>query len=452
MTKLPSVAIVGRANVGKSSLFNALCGKRVAIVDSVPGITRDRVAREVDLGERTIELVDTGGVGMESAEEIADDVDLQIQIAIAEADLVMMVVDARQGVHPFDREIAQRLREGDKRVLVVANKAERDVDHQAAVEFYEFGFGEPVVTSANHRYGIRELRERILDLLPPQSELEPRAEEPLKLAIVGKRNAGKSTLINFLTQEQRVVVSEMPGTTRDSVDVRFQFGEGAAIRDFIAIDTAGVRKRKQLKKSVDYYSQVRTEESIRRADVVLLMIDATVDITKVDKQLADEVISQHKPCIVALNKIDLVPEDMADEEFTQYVWWEMPGLRFAPLVLMSANSGENVIPMLEIVEKLHEESRIRVKTSELNDVIQDATDRRSPPSFDSRPGNVLYATQVETEPPTIALFVNDSADINDGYRRYLSNKLREALPFSDIPIRFFTRRRQRVSEESGGGG
>ena len=445
-----SVAIVGRANVGKSSLFNALCGRRVAIVDSTPGITRDRVAREIRLDERTVEIVDTGGVGMESAEQIAADVDMQIQIAIAEAHLILMVVDARHGVHPLDRQIARRLRQAEKRVLVVANKAERQQDQHASGEFYEFGFGQPVCTSATQRYGITDLEQGILQKLPVQAEPQEPGEEPLKLAIVGKRNAGKSTLINFLTQEERVVVSEMPGTTRDSVDVRFQFGDGARLREFIAIDTAGVRKKKQLKESVDFYSQVRTEHSIRRADVVVLMLDATVDITKVDLQLADQVVSHYKPCIVALNKFDLISEDFSDEKFISYVWREMPGLRFAPLVLMSAFTGENVIPMLEVVEKLHEESHVRVKTSELNDVMQEATGRRHPPSFDSRPANILYATQVDVAPPTIALFVNDAADIDDRYRRYLSNQLRDALPFSDIPLRFVTRRRHKAPEKSGG--
>lgn len=437
-----SVAIVGRANVGKSSLFNALCGRRIAIVDSVPGITRDRVAREIDINDRTIELVDTGGVGMESAEEIADDVDMQIEIAIVEADLVLLVVDARHGVHPFDREIAQRLREADKRVLVVANKAERDVDHQATVEFFEFGFGDPIAVSAVNRYGLHELRDQIDDALPLLPEDEGGEKDGLlKLAIVGKRNAGKSTLINHLSQEQRVVVSELAGTTRDSVDVRIHFEGAPAQDDIIAIDTAGVRKRKQLKESVDFYSQVRTERSIERADVVLMLIDATLDITKVDKQLADLVISNYKPCIIGLNKVDLLPKDVADEEYTRYVWHEMPGLRFAPLVMLSAQTGENVMPTLDVVEHLREQSGVRVKTSDLNDIITELTNRRRPPSRTNNFGKILYATQVDTYPPTIALFVNDAADINEHYRRYLSNQLRDALPYSDIPIKFVTRRR-----------
>lgn len=437
-----SVAIVGRANVGKSSLFNALCERRIAIVDSVPGITRDRVAREIQINDRTVELVDTGGVGMESADEIAEDVDMQIEIAIVEADLVLLVVDARHGIHPFDREIAQRLREADKRVLVIANKAERDVDHQATVEFYELGFGEPIPTSAQNRYGLHDLREQIDEALPLlPDEPEDIEHEPLKLAIVGKRNAGKSTLINFLAQEERVVVSELAGTTRDSVDVRVHFEGTPAQDDIIAIDTAGVRKRKQLKESVDFYSQVRTRRSIERADVVLLMIDSTREITKVDKQLADLVISNHKPCIIGLNKVDLLPEDVADEEFTRYVWHEMPGLRFAPLVMLSAQTGENVMPTLEVVEHLRAESGTRVQTSELNDIITELTNRRHPPSHTNKPGKILYATQVDTHPPTIALFVNDSADINEHYERYLSNQLRDQLPYSDIPIKFVSRRR-----------
>ncbi|MFW5923119.1 MAG: ribosome biogenesis GTPase Der [Planctomycetota bacterium] len=447
---VPSVAILGRANVGKSTLFNALCGHRIAIVDSEPGITRDRVVRKVDCNGITVELVDTGGVGMESAEEIADDVDMQIQTAIVEADLVLLVVDARQGIHPLDRRIARRLRQAEKGVMVVANKAERPVDEQASAEFYELGFGRPSIVSAEQREGLFDLRQRLVEKLPEGAGEEESADEPLKLAIVGKRNAGKSTLINFLAQENRVVVSEMAGTTRDSVDVRFRFGNGPDSREFVAIDTAGVRKQKQLRESVDFYSQVRTERSIRRADVVLLMIDATTEITRVDKQLASQVVDKYKPCMVALNKIDLVPEDVPDEEFTRYVWWQMPGLRFAPLVMMSAVTGENVMPMLQVTRKLYAQAGARVQTSELNDVMEQITARRHPPSPDKRPGKVFYATQVEVHPPTIALFVNDAADIDDEYRRYLSNQLRDRLVYGDVPIRFVTRRRGKAAESAGG--
>jgi len=439
--KLNSVAIVGRANVGKSSLFNAICGGRVAIVDSAPGVTRDRIAREVSLGGRTVELVDTGGVGMESAAEIVADVEMQIAIAIAQADLVLLVADAQAGVQPLDREIAQWLREADKRVLVVANKAERPRDAQAAVEFFELGFGEPICTSAAHRRGLTELSERILAALPHQQDVPP-TPPALKLAIVGRRNVGKSTLINCLARQPRVVVSELPGTTRDSVDVHFQMGD----QHFVAIDTAGVRRKKQLSEPVEFYSQARTRQAIQRADVVLHLMDATDQITRMDRQLADEIISSHKPCVIVLNKMDLVPEGL-EKDFEQYVSGQLPGLRFAPLVCISALTGQHVLELVEVAQELRQQGETRVKTSELNRAVKEIVARRRPASRTNMPGNILYATQVDVLPPTIALFVNDSAHITPDYERYLANQLRNRLPYSHIPIRFVVRRRQRVPNE-----
>jgi len=434
--KLPSVAIVGRANVGKSSLFNALCGERVAIVDPMPGVTRDRIVREVSVGGRVFELVDTGGVGMESAEQIVADVEMQIEIAIAQADLVLLVVDAQAGLQPLDDSITRRLRTAGKRVVVVANKAERPQDAAAATEFYKLGFGSPVPTAAVHRMGLQELTARILDNLPRAEEPSLRPE-PLKVAIVGRRNVGKSTLINYLAGEPRVVVSELPGTTRDSVDVHIQIGS----RHFVAIDTAGVRKKSQLALPVDFYSQVRTVQAILRADVVVHMIDATEPVTSVDKQLASDVLASYKPCIIALNKMDLVPKGL-DGQYDQYLWCHLPALRFAPVVLTSALAGKNVLELLDVAQDLRRQGEVRVKTSELNAVVQEICARKRPDSTGSRPGNILYATQVGVLPPTVALFVNDSARITETYERYLANQLRSHLPYSQVPIRFVVRRRR----------
>ncbi len=443
---LASVAIVGRANVGKSSLFNAICGERVAIVDPTPGVTRDRIAREVALGGRAFELVDTGGFGMESAEEILADVEMQIEIAIAQAELVLLVVDAQAGVQPLDKTIARRLRETEKQIIVVANKSERRRDAESAVEFYELGLGDPTRTSAEHRQGIGELSERILDALPDLEQV-PSRPEPLKLAIVGRRNVGKSTLINYLAQEPRVVVSELPGTTRDSVDVHFQMGD----LHFVAIDTAGVRKRKQLSESVDFYSRVRTDQAIRRADVVVHIMDACSEISKVDKQLAAQVIANYKPCVIALNKMDMVPQE-ADEGFPEYLWWQLPGMRFAPLAFISALTGENVFAVVKTAQNLRDQAATRVKTSQLNQAMQQITTRRRPLSKGNRPGSVLYATQVDVLPPTIALFVNDSARVTESYERYLANQLRSQLAFSHVPIRFVVRRRKRTPQQERGRG
>jgi GTP-binding protein len=436
---LPTVSIIGRANVGKSSLFNALYGDRVAIVDSTPGVTRDRITCEVQMGDRLIELVDTGGVGMESAEEIVEDVDMQIQIAISRSDLILLVVDALEGIHPLDKMIAKRLRKADTPVLIVANKSENPRSETNAMEFYELGFDEPIPVSAIHRKGMERLREEIRFAMPEEVKGGERAEA-VKLAIVGRRNAGKSTLVNYLSQEQRVVVSELPGTTRDSVDVRFQVDMGDRKADFIAIDTAGVRKRKQLSESVDFYSQVRTVKAIERAEVVIHMIDATRDITRVDRQLAGMIKDRYKPVIFALNKMDLVADRVSDDEYIDYLWWELPAFRFAPLSFISAATGENVIPTLEIASELYQQAGTRVRTSALNDAIEEITDSRPPKSQSGRPAKILYATQIEVYPPTIALFVNNAAWITDNYERYLIGALRERFAFSHVPLKIVVRR------------
>ncbi len=437
---LPSVAIVGRANVGKSSLFNAICRRRVAIVDPMPGVTRDRIVAEVRAGGRDFELVDTGGVGMESAEEIVADVEMQIEIAIAQAELVLLVVDAQVGLHSLDRAIAQRLREAGKSVMVVANKAERQQDAQSAVEFFALGLGEPVAISAAHSEGIQEVVEGIAAVLPEAPKAPARAE-PIKLAIVGRRNVGKSTLINYLAQEPRVVVSEIPGTTRDSVDVRLQVGE----LDLLVIDTAGVRKKRQLSESVEYYSHVRTLHSIHRCDVAVHMLDAPNSVSQVDMRLAGHITSERKACALALNKMDLAPEGRK-EEFRRYVRWQLPVLKFAPLLFISAKTGRNVLELLEMVQQLYEQSNVRVKTSDLNEAMERITARNHPPRKGNRPAKILYTTQVGVRPPTIALFVNDSTRITEQYERYLANHLREEFAFRSIPIRFVTRRRRRGPE------
>ena len=437
---LPSVVIVGRANVGKSSLFNAICRRRVSIVDPTPGVTRDRIVQEVTYGGRTFELVDTGGVGMESEREIVTDVEMQIQIAIEQAHLVLMVVDAKAGLHPMDQGLAQRLRAAGKNVILVANKSERERDAQAAVDFFALGFGEPVRTAAVHTIGLEDLLKRIGEALPePQaaSEAEVQRQAPIKIAIVGKRNVGKSTLINFLAREPRVVVSEIPGTTRDAIDVRITVGE----REFIAIDTAGVRKKGQVADSVEFFSVSRTMEAIARADVIVLIMDAVEEISDVEKKLAGKVVSEYKPCVFAMNKMDLTPQS-TQAEYEEYVHSQLPSLSFAPVVCISALTGMDVLPLLDVVQELYRQAEVRVKTSELNDVMVRITAARRPPSGGARLGKIFYATQTDVRPPTFVLFTNDSARITKDYERYVSNQLRRQLLFLNIPLRFHVRRRK----------
>jgi len=438
---LRSVVIVGRPNVGKSSLFNAMCGRRIAIVDPQAGVTRDRVAAQIRHDARSFELVDTGGMGLEAGSELADDIEMQINIAIDQAQVVLFVVDVKDGPHPLDRSIAERLRRAEKKVVLVANKCDGPRQERQAVEFFALGFGQPAETSALHRRGVSDLLDRVAAMLP-QETAPAEAEEPMKIALVGRRNVGKSTLINLLAQEPRVIVSELPGTTRDAVDVRFQFGG----LEFIAIDTAGMRKRKQIKASVDFYGFSRARSSIRRADVVVHMMDAPGEISRVDKKLAAEVVSNFKPCVLAINKMDLA-KGIPRERFGEYVRANLPGMWFAPVLCMSALTAEGVEELLKSAQELHQESLVRVGTAELNEAMERIEARKPPPSKGGRQGKILYAAQVAVRPPTIVLFTNQSAVVNDPYRRYLANQLRKEFGFHSIPIKFLVRARKRAEKE-----
>ena len=440
---VPSVVIVGRPNVGKSSLFNALCGRWIAIVDPSYGVTRDRIAAEARHDGRSFEVVDTGGIGLHSVSELAEDIEMQITVAIEQADLVLFVVDVRDGVQPLDHDVALRLRQTGTQVLLVANKCDSPDQDDRALQFYALGLGEPAVTSAAHRRGLAALLDQVVARLPEAAEERPESK-PIKVAMVGRRNVGKSTLINYLAREPRVIVSEIPGTTRDAVDVRFRVGD----TDFIAIDTAGLRRRKQIKDSVDFYSFARARGSIRRADVVVHMMDAPGVVSQVDKKLAAEVVSGWKPCVLVMNKMDLV-QDVPCERFREYVLANLPGMSFAPVACISALTGDGVLSLLEEVCSLYEQSFVRVSTPKLNEVLEEVEARRHPPSRGSRPGKILYGTQTAVAPPTIVLFTNDSAVVDDNYQRYLANQLRAGFAFHSIPIKFLVRKRRRGKRQEG---
>jgi GTP-binding protein len=446
---IPCVVIAGRPNVGKSSLFNAISGGRVAIVEPTPGVTRDRISRIVERDGRRFELVDTGGLGLVDELELSNDIHRQIEVAIAHADIVLLVVDVKAGRQPMDEEISRRLRQAGKRVLLVINKCDTRKDEQGVADFYALGQPDMVPTSVEHRRGIRDLMQVLHEALPeptgePAEAVGPTGPgaAPVKIAFVGRRNAGKSTLVNYLAQEPRVLVSEIPGTTRDSVDVDFRVGE----MRFTAIDTAGVRRRKQVKDSIDLYSDSRVRGAIGRADVVVHLLDGPMEIGRLDKQLADYVVSRCKPCVVAVNKVDLAPGTTLDE-WDKYVRDRLPGVAFAPLVCISAQTGQNVMTLIETAVSLHEQSFVRVATGELNRAIEEAVVRRPPPSSNTQFGRIYYATQVAVKPPTVVLFANEPDLIDDNYQRYLAGRLRGAFGFSAIPIRFVVRPRRREDED-----
>lgn len=440
---LPIVAIVGRPNVGKSSLLNRLTGKRISIVDPTPGVTRDRISVPLpldDTDENTgyVELVDTGGMGIEDSGDLTREVEDQISFALSAAALILFVVDAREGVLPLDQHVAQRLRRENRPVLLIANKVDRPFQADELYELHELGFGEPVPVSAEHGTGVDELLEVLRGRLAGVGE---RLERPaMKLALVGKRNAGKSTFINALAGEERVIVSEVPGTTRDSVDVVVEL-DG---RKLTLIDTAGVRKKRKLDGNIEFYSYSRAMRSIRRADVAALLIDASLPVSQVDKKLAAEIAKQDKPLLFVVNKWDLAKDVASGEDYAEYLAKTFPSLSYAPVSLTQADEGVNVRETIELAEELFRQAQARVNTGQLNAALERILAQRGPShKRGTRPPKIYYAAQVATAPPTIICFVNDVRSFDESYRRFLLNQFRERLPFAEVPIRLIFRPRGR---------
>jgi len=449
---LPKVVIVGRPNVGKSSLFNWIAGRKIAIVDDVPGVTRDRISSLVQVDTDSpeagfVELIDTGGIGMVDRDDLTEHVDEQINLALSEADLILFVVDLRDGLMPLDEVVASKLRYIDKPVILVINKVDEPHMESLSHEFHKLGRGMPVQISVLQNRNKRGLLEAIGRKVKDLATQRP-ADETMKLAVVGRPNTGKSTFINTLARVERVIVSEVPGTTRDSVDVRFEM-EGLT---FLAIDTAGVRRKAKIRDDLDFYSMHRAERSIRRADVVLLFLDATQGVARIDKQLADYITKQYKPCVIVVNKWDLMlgqaPE--SGELLNKYAYNVQHAFRtmaFAPLAFITAKTGKNVQALLNLCQSMHKQARRRASTGALNKVIQQAVEAHPPPMRDNRTPKVYYATQVGTEPPTVVLFVNQPKLFDAPYQRFLINVMREHLPFRDIPIKLYLRARKQESLE-----
>uniref|UniRef100_A0A7C4LJR0 GTPase Der n=1 Tax=Schlesneria paludicola TaxID=360056 RepID=A0A7C4LJR0_9PLAN len=444
---VPQVAIVGRPNVGKSSLLNWLAHKRVSVVDPMAGVTRDRVTYLMHHHDRYFELVDTGGIGIVDVGELSQEIDRQIQIALDRADLIAFVVDGPAGITPLDRQVSQRLRKIDKPKLLVINKCDSPkLDHEVA-EFYGLCDGPAVITSVRGNRHQDELLNAIVRNLPPprpdEAEAGARwvAQPELKLAIVGRRNVGKSTFINQLAQTERMIVSEIPGTTRDSVDVRFEL-DGKA---FVAIDTPGVRKRKSLANDVEWYGLARAKRSIRRADVVLMFFDCTQPISRVDKQLVSEIQDEFKPCVFVVNKWDLAADKRTDA-WSEYLMKTFADMRHVPVAFITAKDGRNIKKLINLTQSIAKQARQRVPTGVLNRVVRQAVKHWPPPMRQNRTPRVLYATQVATEPPTIVLKVNDAVLFDESWKRYFLGVLREQLPFKEVPLKVYYRSRDAAAE------
>jgi len=449
---LNKVVIVGRPNVGKSSVFNWLAGRRIAITDDVAGVTRDRISTLVQLGEDAeepcfFELIDTGGVGMVDRDDLSEHVEQQIEVAINEADLILFVVDVRDGRMPLDEEVAQRLRYADKPVILVINKADTAEFENRGGEFYKLGRGKPVYVSTKQNRNKPALFKLLKEMLPPGDRP---ADEVMKVAVVGRPNTGKSTFINILADAERMIVSEIPGTTRDSVDVRFELDA----LPFIAIDTAGVRRKSKIRDDLDFYSIHRAERSIRRADVVLLFLDPTQSVSRLDKQLADYIAKQHKPCIFTINKWDLMlgaadgPSATMMNKYSIAVQHAFRNMAYMPMAFITAKTGKNVKALLNLAQSMFKQANKRVGTGTLNRVLREAVEAHPPTTKESRTPRIFYATQVGTAPPTIVLFVNHPSLFDAQYQRYLLNIFRQKLPFRDIPVKLYLRARSQSDPKS----
>lgn len=433
------MAIVGRQNVGKSSLLNAMAGRRISIVDPKPGVTRDRIGVTVEAAGLAVELVDTAGIGLGREDAFYESVERQIRFAIEEADLVVFVVDAISGVVPQDQEVSRRLRAAGKPVLLVANKVDTNAIGRTVPDLGELGWGDAYPVSAAHRRGVGELLEEIVRRLP-KVQAPPRA---VRIAVVGRRNVGKSTLVNALAGAERVVVSEIPGTTRDAVDVRVRKGK----REFILVDTAGLRKKQKVEDSIELFSQVRTAEAIDRADAVLLMIDATEKVSEVDKRIAGLVEERCKPCVIVLNKWDKVPKGKTPDQFVRYIQKALPVLLYAPVTMISALKGDRIWDLFKVAGDLVHQASQEIPTPVVNRALQQAESERSPGTRGVHEPKIFYATQTGVRPPRFVVFVNDPVNFTPDYQRFLANRFRDYLPFPEIPIRLMLKKKSGRSRQ-----
>lgn len=435
MTK-PLVALVGRPNVGKSTLFNRLIEEPLAIVEDVPGTTRDRMYADAEWGGVSLTLIDTGGLLLKSTDGLVSSVRQQVQIAIAEAEVIVFLVDVKDGPTADDLEIAQLLRRSSKPVILAVNKADNESRRLAAVEFYELGLGEPHPISALHGTGTGDLLDVVLSALPPE-----RVEEEAKgvgIAIVGRPNVGKSSLLNIILGQERMIVGEEPGTTRDAVDT-FSEWDGQPVT---LIDTAGIRRRGRVTPGIERYSVIRALRAIQRADVVLLLIDALEGVTAQDAHIAGYVVEQAKGIVVLVNKWDLVEKDSHTmDAYARHIRSALKFVAYAPLVFVSALTGQRVGKAMELALKVQELRSHRVSTGQLNRVLRDAVSRHSPPSKRGKRLTLYYATQVGVAPPSFVVFVNDPELVHFSYRRYLENQLRHTFGFEGSPLRLSFRKR-----------
>lgn len=444
-----TVAIVGRPNVGKSSLFNRMAGRRIAIVHEQSGVTRDRLSAEVIRGEDRFELIDTGGIGVIDHKAAADSIESgtldQAEAAIEDAGLILFVVDVMRGITPLDREVAQHLRHSGRPVWLLSNKADNpNLDNQS-VEFEEFAF--PVYNvSSLHNRGIGELLDDITKALPAMEN--PTLADPLRIAVVGRPNAGKSSIINRLVKSQRVIVSEIAGTTRDSIEVPFQVGSGDSARHYKLIDTAGLRKWGKVKEAVDKYSNLRTEKAIEHADLTLLVMDASEGPTLRDKKIMSLIEKAEAGCLVVVNKWDLAENLTTQRQYEEALRRELPYLSHVPVLYGSAVSGFNMKRMIDAIEEVARNISTEFSTGVLNRVLRNAFEKTQPPMVKQRRLKMYYATQVGVRPVRIKIFVNSPSLLTDAYKKYLIRCLRETFGMEGAPLVLIFNRRRALENDN----
>ncbi len=438
----PIVAIVGRPNVGKSTIFNRIAKKRVSIVEDIPGVTRDRIYLDAEWLGHEFTMIDTGGIEIEAAGKIQTAMRYQAKLAIDEADVILFIVDAKDGLTAADQEVAVILRTARKPVLLVVNKVDSAKDELGTFEFYNLGLGDPIAISAANALGLGDLLDKVIAALPAGAAADEETDT-IKVAFIGRPNVGKSSLVNALLGEERVIVSDIPGTTRDAIDTRFS-KDGT---DYILIDTAGMRRKGKIDQPVERYSVVRSLRAIDRADVVLILIDAVDGVTEQDKKIAGYAHEAGRASIIAVNKWDLVEKDSKTTlRYTETIRSELGFMQYAPVLFVSALTKQRVHRVGELVKFVADQHAMRIATSVLNQVIEDAVAINPPPSERGRRLKIYYTTQPGVKPPTFVFFCNDAEIMHFTYLRYLENKLREAFGFEGTPLNLVVRSRTKEED------
>jgi GTP-binding protein len=431
----PIVAIVGRPNVGKSTLFNQLAGRRISIVEDTPGVTRDRIYADAQWLNTTFTMIDTGGLDPASQDELLQQMRYQAEIAIETADVILFITDGKEGVTPTDTEVANLLRKTKKPVVLAVNKIDTFEEESNIYEFYNLGIGEPMAVSASHKRGLGDLLDEIHSHFPPAAE-EEEDDDVIRIAVVGKPNVGKSSIVNQLLGEERVIVSDIPGTTRDAVDTPLII-DG---RKYLIIDTAGIRRKSRISENLERYSVIRALGAIRRCDVALIVIDATQQVTEQDVKIAGLVHEEGKGSILVINKWDAVEKQTSTmNKYRQRLMTDLSFMTYAPSVFVSAKTGQRINRIIELVNYVYNSCTFRISTGVLNDVLADAIAVNEPPADKGRRLKILYGTQVSIKPPSFVLFVNDPELMHYSYERYLENHFRKTFGLEGTPIHIIVR-------------